>query len=139
MDESFPAECRLFEIPGGWKDCQLDFAGVQLRLTIPADPADVLDCEVVALQARGAAEGAEPPDPYWATLWSAATPTAEAVLQAHWPPDTSVLELGCGVGLVGLAGSCAVGMSPSPITRRRPSASRSKTPVRTGSPRRNRS
>ncbi len=103
MDKSFPAERRLFEIPGGWKDCQLDFAGVQLRLTIPADPADVLDAQVAALQARGAAEGAEPPDPYWAALWSAATPTAEAVLQAHWPPDTAVLELGCGVGLVGLA------------------------------------
>jgi len=100
--ESASAEDRLFELPGGWKDCPLDLGGVPLRLTIPADPNRVLDAQVAAMQAGDTADGALP-DPYWAALWSAATPTAEAVLQADWPLGTQVLELGCGVGLVGLA------------------------------------
>ena len=40
-------------------------------------------------------------------------------LQADWPPGTTVLELGCGVGLVGWRRSSAVATSRSPITRRR--------------------
>lgn len=103
MNESIPAQGRLFEIPGGWKDCQLDIGGVPLRLTIPADPDRLLDAQVSAMGAADADGDKGPADPYWAALWSAATPTAEAVLRASWPPGATVLELGCGVGLVGLA------------------------------------
>jgi predicted nicotinamide N-methyase len=81
----------------------LEVCGAALRLTIPADPNSVLDSHIAALTASGSADDDELPDPYWATLWSAATPTAEAVLRAPWPPHATVLELGCGVGLAGLA------------------------------------
>ncbi|MFO7908104.1 MAG: methyltransferase domain-containing protein, partial [Pirellulaceae bacterium] len=38
-----------------------------------------------------------------AALWSSAAPTAEAVLRARWRGRERALEIGCGVGLVGLA------------------------------------
>jgi ETFB lysine methyltransferase len=103
MNESSSLDAPLFDIPGGWRECELDIRGVRLRLTIPADPNRVLDAQVEAMQAGNADTDAELPDPYWAALWSAATPTAEAVMEAAWPPGTRILELGCGVGLAGLA------------------------------------
>ena len=102
-----PGASRLFEIPGGWKDSTVDVGGVPLRLTIPADPDRVLDCARGRLDRQRICGRRELPDPYWAALWSAATPTAEAVLRADWPPGTTVLELGCGVGLVGSGGAGA--------------------------------
>lgn len=93
----------LFDIPGGWRDCELDIAGVRLRLTIPADPDQLLDAHVAAIECAEVQAQAERPDPYWAALWSAARPTAEAVVRARWPAGATALELGCGVGLVGLA------------------------------------
>ena len=101
-NETTTSRGRLFDIPGGWQDCQVEVGRVRLRLTMPADPERLLDAQVPAMAAGDAAD-AELPDPYWATLWSAAAPTAAAVLQADWPPGTRVLELGCGIGLVGLA------------------------------------
>jgi predicted nicotinamide N-methyase len=41
--------------------------------------------------------------PYWAYLWPAALHMARMVRQAHWPTEAEVLELGAGIGLVGLA------------------------------------
>ncbi len=92
------AQTRLFAIPGGWKSYPVEVGGLSLHLTIPADPDRLLDAA-----ADGGDSDGEPSDPYWAALWSAATPTAAAVWRATWPPGTTVLELGCGVGLVGLA------------------------------------
>ncbi|MHB8866381.1 MAG: class I SAM-dependent methyltransferase [Pirellulaceae bacterium] len=103
MNEPVPGGSRLFDIPGGWQACTLDVCGVSLRMMIPADPESVLDAHVAAVTASGSPDEDEFPDPYWATIWSAATPTAEAVMGADWPPQATVLELGCGVGLVGLA------------------------------------
>jgi predicted nicotinamide N-methyase len=102
-NESRPGASRLFEIPGGWRELTVEVCGAALRLTIPADPDSILDSHIAALAASGSANDDELPDPYWATLWSAATPTAEAVMRAPWPSHTTVLELGCGVGLAGLA------------------------------------
>ena len=45
--------------------------------------------------------------PYWAELWTSAIALAEWCLQTRWEPDTSVLELGCGLGLVGIAAAAA--------------------------------
>lgn len=42
-------------------------------------------------------------DPYWAQLWPASRLLAEAILRASWPHPPHALELGCGVGLAGLA------------------------------------
>ncbi len=49
-------------------------------------------------------EGADEEVPYWARLWPAAELAADAVLSfAPWPVGSDVLELGSGIGLVGLA------------------------------------
>ena len=44
--------------------------------------------------------------PYWATLWPSARMLAKAVVREPWdeyPPGTHVLEVGCGLGLAGVA------------------------------------
>jgi predicted nicotinamide N-methyase len=69
-------------------------------LTLPADPNQFLS-DPATLASR-------PNDddyaPYWPHLWSSALPMAEAIAAANWTGATRTLELGCGVGLVGLAG-----------------------------------
>jgi len=40
--------------------------------------------------------------PFWATLWPSARMLAKVVLRESWPP-TEVLEVGCGLGLAGIA------------------------------------
>lgn len=45
--------------------------------------------------------------PYWATLWPAARMLAKAVVRENWehyPRSTAMLEVGCGLGLAGIAG-----------------------------------
>src|SRR5262245_43742028 len=41
--------------------------------------------------------------PYWADLWPAARMLAKAVLAEPWPEGREVLEVGCGLGLPGVA------------------------------------
>lgn len=41
--------------------------------------------------------------PYWADLWPASRMLAKAILHETWPPDTHALEIGCGLGLAGIA------------------------------------
>jgi predicted nicotinamide N-methyase len=41
--------------------------------------------------------------PYWADLWPAARMLAKAVLREPWPAGQEVFELGCGLGLPGIA------------------------------------
>ncbi len=69
-----------------------------LKLTVPDRPDALLDDREVL-------DANERDDymPYWAYLWPAAIPMSQAVMQANWPTGTRILELGCGVGLVGLA------------------------------------
>jgi predicted nicotinamide N-methyase len=45
--------------------------------------------------------------PYWAYLWPASLPLAEAVLRQPWPMGTRVVEVGAGIGVVGLAALAA--------------------------------
>ncbi len=42
-------------------------------------------------------------DPYWGLLWDAAPKTAAMILRQDWPTNLNVLDLGCGVGLTGIA------------------------------------
>ncbi len=93
-----------FDIPGGWVRRIVTLCDrQQFELILPADPDRVLEAQLEAEQDRLAGSDRPAFDPYWATLWSAAIPTAEAVLRTSWRGDESVLELGCGAGLVGLA------------------------------------
>ncbi|MEZ6132128.1 MAG: methyltransferase domain-containing protein [Planctomycetaceae bacterium] len=73
-------------------------AGHDILLDLPADP-DALLASATDVDADC--------DPYWGILWDAAVPTAECVLQSTWADGLRVLEIGCGAGLVGLAGLLA--------------------------------
>ncbi len=77
---------------------RLAVAGRSIVLSLPADPESLLN-------AAAEAEGSH--DPYWGILWDAALPCAESVLTYHWPAGMKALELGCGAGLVGIAGLMA--------------------------------
>lgn len=41
--------------------------------------------------------------PYWADLWPAARMLAKAILREPWMPGLEALEIGCGLGLPGIA------------------------------------
>jgi predicted nicotinamide N-methyase len=41
--------------------------------------------------------------PYWADLWPAARMLAKVILREPWAPGLEVLEIGCGLGLPGVA------------------------------------
>jgi predicted nicotinamide N-methyase len=41
--------------------------------------------------------------PYWADLWPAARMLAKAILREEWTPGQRALEIGCGLGLPGIA------------------------------------
>ncbi len=41
--------------------------------------------------------------PYWAQLWPAARMLAKAVVREHWQGPRKALEVGCGLGLAGIA------------------------------------
>lgn len=41
--------------------------------------------------------------PFWADLWPAARMLAKVILREAWPPGLHALEIGCGLGLAGIA------------------------------------
>lgn len=84
-------------IPGGWVERVWDIGSRELRLALPADPDAFLDDPAVL--ARHDQDGYMP---YWAYLWPSALKFARLVLQADWPTETRILELGAGVAFVGL-------------------------------------
>ena len=73
-------------------------AGRSIELVLPADPEQGLQ-EALAAEAAGTVGC----DPYWGLLWPAAAQTAELILNHHWPVRLRAMELGCGVGLTGIA------------------------------------
>lgn len=89
---------ELPEIPGGWTEAEFTLAGRTLKLQKPKDPDLFLeDAQVHSENVR------HDYMPYWAFLWPAAVQMAQAVLDPEWPVGTPVLEVGSGLGLVGLA------------------------------------
>lgn len=85
-------------VAGGWTVQRVPIAGRMFELVQPAVPDKLLDDPQV-LEANRRDDYM----PYWSYLWPAAVPMAELLNRAPWPPDAEILELGCGVGLVGLA------------------------------------
>ena len=86
-------------IPGGWTEQTLDVGGRAYSLLLPASPDDVLyylEQHPDAAQTLGL-------DPYWAQLWPTSERLAASVAQESWSSESRAIELGCGIGLVGLA------------------------------------
>jgi predicted nicotinamide N-methyase len=79
-------------------------AGHTIRLVRPTEPDRLLGEPGVAAENRR-----DDYMPYWAYLWDGAFLLAEAVAHEPWPRGTQALEIGCGLGLAGLAG-LAVGL-----------------------------
>ena len=73
--------------------------GHALRLVRPEEPDRLLDDPSVLAWNRR-----DDYMPYWAYLWPGAFLLAEAVTRQDWEPGTPALEIGCGLGLAGLAG-----------------------------------
>ena len=92
----------LPEIPCGWAEQEFLLLNHSFRLWVPFRPDSLLDSpEVLSASLR------DDYMPYWAYLWPAALQIAESLLRSQWPKNTRVLELGCGLGLVGIAALAA--------------------------------
>ncbi len=68
------------------------------QLERPAKSDDLIDHPAIR-----AAFVADEYLPYWADLWPAARMLAKVVLAEPWPPGLTALEVGCGLGLPGVA------------------------------------
>ncbi len=91
-------------IPGGWTERSLDIGGQRFNLVLPAAPDDFLDDAAIRAAYERTASM-----PYWTFLWPSALHMAAAIGRRRWIAGTPALELGAGVGLVGLAG-CHAGL-----------------------------
>lgn len=80
----------------------LEVLGQRIVFDLPSDQEEML-----ALALNGEASGGSDWDPYWGLLWAAAPVTAELLLLQQWQPGLKSLEIGCGVGLAGIAGLMA--------------------------------
>lgn len=74
-----------------------EFIEHTVQLRIPADPDRLLD----------EAANRDGKDPYWGVVWNAAIDSANCVLRSNWKKRHRALELGCGAGLLGVAGLLA--------------------------------
>jgi predicted nicotinamide N-methyase len=88
---------QLPDIPGGWSTRDIEIAGRTFHITLPTSPDAFLDDpEVIAENHRNDYM------PYWPYLWPASLPMSEAVTRADWARGTEILEIGAGIGFVGL-------------------------------------
>lgn len=89
----------LPDVPGGWRRTVVDAEWTSIDFMVPQTPDALLDLPDVIEANR-----LDDAMPYWATLWPAATTMSRLLAHAKWPASTRVLEIGCGLGLVGIAG-----------------------------------
>lgn len=99
-----PSSIQELSIPGGWAEQTVALGTRAFRLLVPAAPNEFID-QLDVLDERPLPKMRS--DPNWANLWSAARPLAEFLLAANWSVNIHVLELGCGIGLAGLAARAA--------------------------------
>lgn len=92
-------------IPGGWREQTVTVAEHTFQLLLPADPDQVF----YHLEYHPEAASELGDDPYWAQLWPTSLRLAECILKTKWTLPARAIELGCGVGLTGLA-ALAAGM-----------------------------
>ncbi len=101
MPIAFVNSLQRREIPGGWTEQRVSCAGRTWSILLPADADEFLN------QLESALPTASEPDVYWAKLWSPALTMGALVSRATWRTGATVLELGCGIGVVGLAALAA--------------------------------
>jgi predicted nicotinamide N-methyase len=87
-----------YKVPGGWTTRRIEVEHQAFELVLPTSPDELLN-ELTA----DADQPGEIIDPYWGAIWPAAIPTASAILRSKWPGGTKTLEIGTGIGLVGIA------------------------------------
>lgn len=86
-------------IPGGWHEQSVTVGQQAFHLLLPANPDEVFyQLELHPESSRQLGE-----DPYWAQLWPTSNRLAATIMQHEWPAGARTIELGCGVGLTGLA------------------------------------
>ncbi len=101
LDGSLSAEIGVDGLPDlacGWVLREYFPAGRLLKLIVPHHPDILLDTSDTESAIRD-----DDRMPYWAYLWPAAIQMADVILSTACPRGTRVLELGCGLGLVGLS------------------------------------
>jgi predicted nicotinamide N-methyase len=96
MEPFFPEMSA--EVIGETRIDTLQIGAHTLKLSRPIAPERLLDLESVA-----DAYAKDQYMPYWATLWPVAVYLSEAILSERWPQGSRGIELGCGLGLPGVA------------------------------------
>lgn len=76
----------------------LSIADHEIVVDLPASHDQLIE-EALKQERSGATDW----DPYWGMLWTAAPLTATIILRHTWPSRLKVLELGCGLGVTGIA------------------------------------
>jgi predicted nicotinamide N-methyase len=97
MERLPPSSVADRPIPGGWSEREFSLGDRPLRILLPAQPDEFLE------QLEQTTAAAQEADPYWAELWPASLPMARLVYGSNWPKHARAIELGCGIGVVGLA------------------------------------
>lgn len=73
-------------------------AGRPVKLVRPSAPERLLDLETVA-----DAYAEDQYMPYWAAFWPVSRYLSKVILESRWPDGAKAIELGCGLGLPGVA------------------------------------
>lgn len=89
---------RLPTIAGGWTERLIPCGSHKVRLATPADPDAMLD-DPATLEANQLDDYM----PYWGYLWPAALEMAAVVDRLGLSKEAQVVELGSGLGMVGIA------------------------------------
>ena len=76
----------------------LNIAGQNLTFELPSSQDQLLQ---IAIESE--ISGASDSDPYWGSLWETSPKMAAMILQHQWPRRLKMLELGCGIGVTGIA------------------------------------
>ena len=100
------------QIPGGWSIRRFDLGKREVSIWVPACPDAFLEDEDSIAAHGPSTEKPQRNDiPFWQYLWPAAEHMARLVFAQDWSSECvhesapmAALELGAGVGLVGLAG-----------------------------------
>jgi predicted nicotinamide N-methyase len=97
----------IFSVPA--PEALLDHLGPIVRETVYIEDRTYqidLPGQADKLQKHPAVRDANARDdymPYWAELWPASRMLAKAIMHEPWPPGAEALEIGCGLGLPGIA------------------------------------